>query len=122
MGTGGHEDVHWGQCFEEFYGAEYCKNLKKDLEKLKDEFYDGNAQRFQREWVLPTANLLRRLQRMVRGHFLFCFVKAFARERVMGRPSRFMEVPGYYYESPEKIVRHHSPPYTKFVIFFLERS
>lgn len=65
MGTAGcQEDVHWGQCFEEFYGAEYCKNLKKDLEKLKDEFYDGNPQRFQREWVLPTADLLRRLLHM----------------------------------------------------------
>lgn len=58
------DTVHWGQCFDEFYGPEYCKNLKKDLEKLKDEFYDGNARRFQREWVVPTANLLRRLRHM----------------------------------------------------------
>lgn len=61
---GSHEGVHWGQCFEEFYGPDYCKNLRKDLEKLKDEFYDGNSQRFQREWVMPTVNLLRRLRHM----------------------------------------------------------
>lgn len=63
MGMASNE-VYCGQCFEEFYGQEYCQNLRKDLEKLKDELYDSDSQRFWREWVVPTVNLLRRLVQM----------------------------------------------------------
>ncbi|GAB6024621.1 hypothetical protein CHUAL_009764 [Chamberlinius hualienensis] len=58
------QEVYCGQCFEEFYGQEYCQNLRKDLEKLKDEYYDSDSQRFWTEWVAPTFNLLRRLTNM----------------------------------------------------------